>query len=55
MLYVDARGRAMGASTLRLRFRLRCLPQHTNDQRTAARVKAIRDELAHRSGVEPAR
>lgn len=46
--YTHARGWAMGASTLRLRLRLRRLPQHSSDQRQAAMVKALRDELRDR-------
>jgi hypothetical protein len=46
--YVGARGWAMGATTRRLRWRLRWLPQHSGDQQTAARVKAFRDELRDR-------
>jgi hypothetical protein len=49
--YVDARGWAQGASTLRLRWRLRRLPQHAADQQQAAEVKALRDELCDRGVV----
>jgi hypothetical protein len=41
----------MGASTRRLRWRLRRLPQHATDQHQAAQVKAFRDELRDRGEV----
>jgi hypothetical protein len=50
--YTDARGWAMGASTVRLRFRLRRLAQHSNDDRQAAAAKALRDELRDRGHAE---
>lgn len=49
--YVGARGWAMGASTVRLRWRLRRLCQNSTDQRQAAEVKALRDELRERGVV----
>jgi len=49
--YTDARGWAMGASTLRVRWRLRRLPRRSTDQQQAAAIKALRDELRER-GVE---
>ena len=51
--YTDARGWAMGASTLRLRWRLRRLPRHSTDQQQAAEIKALRDELRNRGVVAP--
>jgi len=46
--YADARGRAMSSSTLRLRWQLRRLPQHSLDETVMAKVKALRDELRWR-------
>lgn len=46
--YTERRGRAMSASTVRLRWALRWLPQHTADPETAARRKAVVDELRDR-------
>jgi hypothetical protein len=43
----------MGASTLRLRWRLRRLAQHIGDQHRAAEVKALRDELRDRGHRVP--
>lgn len=47
-LYVELRGRAQGTSTRRLRWQLRRLPQHSDDDRTRVRRRAVTDELALR-------
>lgn len=49
--YASTRGWAMGVSTRRLRWRLRRLPQHSDDQQQAAQIKALRDELRDRGEV----
>lgn len=49
--YLEARGRAQGASTRRLRWRLRHMPQHSADHRQAAERKAVADELRTRGEV----
>jgi hypothetical protein len=49
--YIDTRGWAMSASTVRVRWRLRRLPRHSVGQQ--AQAKALRDELRDRGVVAP--
>lgn len=49
--YLDARGWATSATTRRLRWRLRRLPQHSRDPKTLAKRKAFGDELTLRGEV----
>ena len=49
--YTEARAEAMGASTRRLRWKVRRMPKHSNDPETLARAKAIREELDVRGAL----
>lgn len=48
--YTEARAEAMGASTRRLRWKVRRMPKHSNDPEVMAKAKAVREEL-HLRGV----